>query len=939
MRRLVNILGLAGIIGALILVIFLLWDIETPQITPPDKSTQVFAHFPLNQSQPIEFEMDESSLSRLTQREWRDQMLDWILYTVVSDSGSSLENINHSLFDVPVIRYGYTKPVANFEFGKTRSAVIQDAEGKDLVVAILPACTAAERLDYLGHIADRHRKDLGEIPGTVVVFEYELGLEDKNARVTRRDNINGQELFQEKCGYYEAKIKTLQDLDQFMGKIDDITFAQIDGTQLAIGGRKIRSQPYRGIRVEDVAAIWQSEEKIQKATESFEAHWKTVWNDYDLRWNTKFRQFTNSAGRPEAKRLAEKIREANNSLKDLYKFRIKAFVEQHASGLTSTSKEFFEQHFQEYLTIISAQRIDQNNRGIKQGSGFSLDPSYDYEGLRAFLKKSEPFFRVFTTDDNPPLTTADIQEAEDALKHNEVLPYLILVDKLKKASVYGALVEEVTQGRYKFQSARYDGYLQGTEVGMVLFYTDLLAKLWALDYLGKAPADFIEDFKPFTKLAISTVFYQELAELSSTRLWFGTQDKGFQLADDGKKLLLGRIATRVYAASSNPLTPGVEVEPAADSEAFLGWWNDHYEEVAQYEPEYQRLNEIMKWSLLISWLNEGGKGQFLGFLSGVPVKKNNWFPDWTRQQGELRFSGWDKIKFYGKGYKDSQTESMPILFSLSYWQAGSDWTLSGGVSLAPKQLFKERPNISWKMGTMSRRSNLNYQEAGLTSSRFGTLGGCQYNIKTLAAGRFSVAAHAKAGTKLRSSMGELANLEIERTMVPSTGGLSIQTKAGDINLGKFNITRKANGFSTGWRGRDIDSGEILARGLSKESAPDLMLLRNPDVETFFKLPGDSHYLIKLQSSDRWLKIAPEEKPSIALAEGWQSRVADPEKGFRRLLLGWIDDAKMPGELGGEGHLVFEQLPGGSGTIMKLDRVRGPPLSGTKPLKTGSNCNF
>ena len=236
------------------------------------------------------------------------------------------------------------------------------------------------------------------------------------------------------------------------------------------------------------------------------------------------------------------------------------------------------------------------------------------------------------------------------------------------------------------------------------------------------------------------------------------------------------------------------------------------------------------------------------------------------------------------------------------------------------------------MGKLSRRSNLNYKEAGLNPSRLDTLGGCQYNIKTLAAGRFSVAAHAKAGTKLRSSIGELANLEVERTIVPSTGGLSIQTKAGNINLGNFNITRKVNGFSTGWRGRDIDAGEILARGLSKDPAPDLMLLRNPDVQTFFKLPGDSHYLVKLQNSDRWLKIAPEEKPSVALPEGWQSRVADPERGFRNLQLAWIDAAKLPGELGGEGCLVLEQLPRSGETIMKLDRVRGPPRSGTKPLE-------
>ena len=121
-------------------------------------------------------------------------------------------------------------------------------------------------------------------------------------------------------------------------------------------------------------------------------------------------------------------------------------------------------------------------------------------------------------EEGPPdqFTIADIQEAEAALNRNEVLPYLILVNKLNKISVYGALVGEITRGRYEFQSARYDGDLQGTEVGMVLFYTDLLAKLWAIDYLGKAPTNFNEDFRSMTKIPLSPVYLEESRKLPST---------------------------------------------------------------------------------------------------------------------------------------------------------------------------------------------------------------------------------------------------------------------------------------------------------------------------------------------------------------------------------------------------------------------------------------
>jgi hypothetical protein len=64
----------------------------------------------------------------------------------------------------------------------------------------------------------------------------------------------------------------------------------------------------------------------------------------------------------------------------------------------------------------------------------------------------------------------------------------------------------VTQG---FQKARYDGYLQGTEVGMVLFYTDILAKIWALNYLDSTPSKLIPEFQSPTKIQISSIYKKE----------------------------------------------------------------------------------------------------------------------------------------------------------------------------------------------------------------------------------------------------------------------------------------------------------------------------------------------------------------------------------------------------------------------------------------------
>ena len=89
-----------------------------------------------------------------------------MLFTVVSESGLSPDEVNRVLFDVPTVRHGHMKPVANFEYGETRSCFI----GQGQVVALLPPCTEAQRKDYLAHIADEHHKNLGEKPAKLLVL-------------------------------------------------------------------------------------------------------------------------------------------------------------------------------------------------------------------------------------------------------------------------------------------------------------------------------------------------------------------------------------------------------------------------------------------------------------------------------------------------------------------------------------------------------------------------------------------------------------------------------------------------------------------------------------------------------------------------------------------------------------------------------------------------
>ncbi|MDQ3920551.1 MAG: hypothetical protein M3348_18995, partial [Acidobacteriota bacterium] len=659
MKKLLDLGSLAGILVALLLIGYVL----LPQRPARAASAgAAFKDFPVGQARVISLAARGQSLEELTPRERLDQLRDWLLFATVTYAGLPADEINKALFDLPLTRQRYMRQVANFEYGDTRACYI----GNGQVLALLPADASEERAERLARIADEQRKNLGAPPAEIQVFEYELRPADDGLRqtalLTRREAVKVKDLYTAAAGYHEARIGGAEDLRRLMSQVDDLTYASLkDG--LTLGGRKIKGHAYRGIRVEDVAALYQSE----------------------------------------------------------------AALRERAAAL-----------------------------GRKAGSGFSLDPTYDYAKLLArFDAAIAPELRRLLSGTGMPRQTVEqeLGKAREGLVRKNAGPLFTLLGVMKGPGDEGTDADDAEAAQplkeaaerihlkeaaerihheiresCSYQAARYDGDLQRTEVGMVLFYTDLLAKLWALNYRDSAPADDVPGFTPIPAMRISSAFRQEPALLSETRLWFGTQERGFQVADGGQSLLFGRVATRVYAASSNPFKPGVETEPNAWSAAFLGWWDDHYEEIARFEPEYERLNEIMKWSMVVTWLNQKEQGSRLDFLRGETVNHDNWFPDWARQHPELRYRRWDDIGFNPRGSNGDATETLPLLYSAPYRLFGVGRTLSGGVTLAREETFAARAALSaeTRVAQTALRSNLDLAESG--GSTLKTIEGVVYQL-------------------------------------------------------------------------------------------------------------------------------------------------------------------------------------------------------------------
>jgi hypothetical protein len=190
MRKFFNWLSIAGAVGGLVVLGWLRFStVSEPVVSVPATSmTEPFGAFPIDHPRLITYDVEEIGADTLTKREQRDQVLDWLLFAILSDAGLTVERLNEIAFDLPASRHGYLRPIANFEYGATRSRFIGDGK----VVALIPAdSTADERSDYLAQVFDEHRKNLGEAPTLVLVFEYAVDLGEQSASIMRRREING----------------------------------------------------------------------------------------------------------------------------------------------------------------------------------------------------------------------------------------------------------------------------------------------------------------------------------------------------------------------------------------------------------------------------------------------------------------------------------------------------------------------------------------------------------------------------------------------------------------------------------------------------------------------------------------------------------------------------------------------------------------------------
>ena len=872
MKTTLRIASWIGIVGGLV---WLFVAVTPDQNSGTRISERVFTYFPVGREKKVEFAWGNGALRHLSQREEKDQSLDWLLLGLLSDSEISTGEMGKLAFDLPPVRVGYFHAIGTFEYGASRSRYL----GNGRVMALVPEESDEQRSQTLARIADEQRKNTGKIPTTLLVFEYRLDPDHQHAHLVRRPDVSGQNFYTEAAGYLEKRIASQSDLQDFLNTANDLTYAKLNNGALILGGRSLPETFLNHslkITMSDIAALWQSEQSVKAVKaqiDAFEAKWSSA--TYTTEW--------------EKEALLQQMERERAELK----------------------------------AKLSADRA-------ATSSGFSLDPTFDYEGLSGEVDRLDVLLRAFTTPET-------ISKIKVGLENKDEGPLFDLLDQLDqdpKNKFFAALLDALID-RYKFQAARYDGDLRGTEVGMTLFYTDLLAKLKALDYWSQSP---VPDFVPMTQVHLSPVYDKELDVLRNTRLWFGPLDQGYQNAGDS--LLFARNSTRIYAASSNPYTPGKEVEPNAESAYFLGWWNDHYEEVAAYEPEYQRLNEIMKWSLLVTWFNQSGSSASALNLADYKVDHSCWFPQWIHSHPQLRYMNWSRIHFYAPHYKGAKTETMPLLVSDRYRQNGREEVLMGGVSLASEDVIRSRavlPKVVGETEELGLRSGVDY--AGFESSSgmntLKTLDQTEHVFAEEPGGIVSTVSKARAAAKFRGADTELANLQVDRQYVKSGSELKIGIKVGDSRFGEFSSISSDSELRIGFHELEIDRAHDLAEqtsaALAKHENPETILAHNPDVQYVIGMDCDGCYAIKLRGSDRWLKLAKDPEPSVNLKEGWQARVAAlDDEHSPTVNLAFVPQTNIQGDLQSARYVQLSSDPEGQAGVTMSISNRGPP-EGANPV--------
>ncbi|HWN68689.1 MAG TPA: hypothetical protein VNM90_13725, partial [Haliangium sp.] len=612
-----------------------------------------------------------------------EQLRDWIWPVLAArlEATAGLEGLLIGSATQPLLRDDALAHVLDHPVGSTRSGIARDGTVVVMVQVEEPAAMQEALLEAI----DQESLHLGAVPRRTLVYRYAIDARTDQAALCRLGSFDARWIESQQQGFRRATVRQARDLGSFLDGGVDLLSAQCTASGLEVTGRvrsRTRTAP---MTVEHVASLYQIQyvpiEQLGVSRAQLSAE--------DAAWLAQVASLVENVGERE-------LRQAKAELDpDIWNMlvHVRAWRQRHPRVST-----------EDLLLSWMAQRE------LGQRLGFSLDPKIrardvvrdidalvealgDARKLAALLyawrvdpEQAEVLVRFIEEEGLAGSLARSLAELRGTLRQSSDHDALgILAKAMNMQGSDQQVVVAATAGLLKehaaYQCARYDGPLQGTRTGMTMFYTDLLMKLWGGDRLDAAPDGLIPGFESVVAHDLSAAHCTEEEEkYPHTRAWLGLREEQYA-REDAQRVRFAPVTTRVFSLGS-ALGAGYseEVEAGAYMRRLHRWWNAHYARVAEWEPQYELLNQIMKWSVVVQAAALAEDQSCMGFLDQVPVDRSQRFDQWVERSPDLRWRG--PVPLVKQG--DEPTECLPVLRTRSFSHCGSDGDLSGGVSAASK---------------------------------------------------------------------------------------------------------------------------------------------------------------------------------------------------------------------------------------------------------------
>lgn len=745
---------------------------------------------------PQQFDVDVSDMAvhlrGRPKKDVEDQLRDWAVYGTLARLGADKDELGKATYKVAPVRLPYLEQAFAFEYGRGRRVLIGDRQ-----VLLFHDADDPEPAATLGRLADKVRMETGEIPPLFSVFSVATDLGTNKLHVSRKADVDGAAMFGPAFGYSESTVSNQADLDAWMARIDDVTYAAEANGGLRLGGRRFEKARTLNVTVEDVAALVQAQNALQ-----LNRAWREGPTDpgfsLDPQWNPNGLAATLSA---LADNPCAAVRDALAIFKSGEPPELDAAPALWWQSVNLLMSSFASPEARKWCATLREQHGAELRRmaaDVRSAAALP-DAKRRSEALESAML---PLFRM----QRAIRTSATRSPADEAF--SDIL--------------------EHTRMRHQVQCARYDGPLEGTRVGMNLFYTDLLAKLWqAVDFHHASPVVQVAGFLTKPRVQLETRWEEEIARLPSTRLWFGPRSGSYARSKGGDALWFEHIATRVFAAGSDPASPGKESQPNEMSRRTLGWWDRHYAAVADFEQQYHLQNQIEKWSLITGqWRDR------LQFLGSVRVDHSLRFDRWYEQEKpRLQY----KYPIQLRPEKDwvTGTECLDLLQSYPFQGfegSKSISSITGGVSLGGRAAIASAPKIvadaPWSMRQLAQEAAHGGEGVVKTARPAPAYKGAGEALVTLGE---------TAPTRMGAKDLGLGEVRV-RSNSFGAGEMKLAVTSDKGSIGAVTAHKEGGGVRLGWR-----SGEVHAGAVDAEKAIPAPSLGTPVKGAAFEAVRDGEY--------------------------------------------------------------------------------------------------